>query len=74
VVCAWSADQQAAECRAAADLLLLIGERGGGPMLANIAMLRALHRDRLAPETPRRKAAKCPPDRRTLLAGCCQKT
>ncbi len=52
------ADQQAPEWQTAARVLLMIGERGGDPMMAHIAMLRALHRDRPTPKTPRRKAPK----------------
>jgi hypothetical protein len=38
---------------------ILIGERGGDPMMAHIAMMRALnkHKPKAAP-TPRRKQAK----------------
>jgi len=43
----------------AAEPLILIGECDGDPMLANIGMLRALHRDRpVTVKTPRRKAPK----------------
>jgi hypothetical protein len=43
----------------AAEVLMLIGERGGDPMMAHIAMMRALqrHQPKAAP-VPRRKRAK----------------
>jgi hypothetical protein len=38
---------------------MLIGERGGNPMMAHIAMMRALHRyEPKAATAPRRKRAK----------------
>jgi hypothetical protein len=37
-------EQQAVEWQTAAEVLMLIGERGGDPMMATIAMLRALNR------------------------------
>jgi hypothetical protein len=53
------AEQQTAEWQTAAEVLMLIGERNGDPMMAHIAMMRALHRDRpRAAPTPRRKRAK----------------
>jgi hypothetical protein len=53
------ADQQAPEWQAAAEVLMLIGEHGGDPMMAHIAMMRALqrHEPKAAP-VPRRKRAK----------------
>jgi hypothetical protein len=53
------AKQELPEWQAAAEVLMLIGERGGDPMMATIAMLRALHRHkpRTAP-APRRKSVK----------------
>jgi hypothetical protein len=38
------AEQQAAEWQTAAEVLMLIGERGGDPMLARIGVMRALNR------------------------------
>jgi hypothetical protein len=40
------AEQQAPEWQAAAVVLMLIGEHGGAPMMAHIAMMRALHRQK----------------------------
>ena len=37
-------EQQAPQWQTAAEVLILIGERGGDPMMAHIAMMRALHR------------------------------
>ena len=53
------AEQQAPEWQAAAEVLMLIGEPGGDPMMAHIAMMRALnkHKPKAAP-VPRRKRAK----------------
>jgi hypothetical protein len=53
------AEQNAPEWQAAAEVLMLIGEHGGDPMMANIAMMRALQRDapKAAP-APRRKSVK----------------
>jgi hypothetical protein len=43
----------------AVEILMLIGERGGDPMMAHIAMMRALHRHQPKAEpVPRRKRAK----------------
>jgi hypothetical protein len=53
------AEQQAPQWQAAAEVLMLIGEHGGDPMMAHIAMMRALHRDKpKAAPVPRRKRAK----------------
>jgi hypothetical protein len=53
------AEQQAPEWQTAAQVLMLIGERGGDTMMARIGMLRALHRDNpKAVAAPRRKRAK----------------
>jgi len=53
------ADQQAPKWQTAAEVLILIGERGGDPMMAHIAMMRALHRyEPKAVGVPRRKRAK----------------
>jgi hypothetical protein len=53
------AEQQAPEWQAAAEVLMLIGEHGGDPMMAHIAMMRALHRhEPKAAPVPRRKRAK----------------
>jgi hypothetical protein len=53
------AEQQAPEWQAAAEVLMLVGENGGDPMMAHIAMMRALqrHEPKAAP-VPRRKRAK----------------
>jgi hypothetical protein len=53
------AEQQASQWQAAAEALMMIGEHGGDPMMAHIAMMRALqrHEPKAAP-TPRRKQAK----------------
>jgi hypothetical protein len=53
------AEQQAPEWQATAEVLMLIGEQGGDPMVAHIAMMRALqrHEPKAAP-VPRRKRAK----------------
>ena len=53
------AEQQEPEWQAAAEVLMLIGEHGGDPMMAHIAMMRALkkHKPKAAP-VPRRKRAK----------------
>jgi hypothetical protein len=52
-------EQQAPEWRTAAELLILIAENGGDPMMAHIAMMQALqrHEPKAAP-VPRRKSAK----------------
>jgi hypothetical protein len=43
----------------AAQVLMMIGERGGDPMMAHIAMMKALHRDKpKAAAAPGRKRAK----------------
>jgi hypothetical protein len=53
------AERELREWQTAAKVLMLIGERGGDPMMAHIGMMRALHRDKPKPESaPRRKAAK----------------
>jgi hypothetical protein len=53
------AQQQTAEWKAAAEVLMLIGEYGGDPMMAHIAMMRVLHRHKpRAAAAPRRKRAK----------------
>jgi hypothetical protein len=53
------AEQQAQESQTAAQLLMLIGERGGDPMMARIGVMRALRRDKPKEvAAPRRKAAK----------------
>jgi hypothetical protein len=53
------AEQQAPEWQTAAEVLMMIGERGGDPMMARIAMMNALHRyEPKAPPAPRRKGAK----------------
>jgi hypothetical protein len=53
------AEQQAPEWQTAAEVLMMIGERGGDPMMARIAIMNALHRyEPKAPPAPRRKTAK----------------
>jgi hypothetical protein len=53
------AEQQATAWHAAAELLTMITERGGDPMFARLAMMRALHqRDPQAAMTTRRKRVK----------------
>jgi hypothetical protein len=53
------AERELPEWQTAAKVLMLIGERGGDPMMAHIGMMRALHRDNpKAVAAPRRKAAK----------------
>ena len=53
------AEQQAPQWQAAAEVLMLIGEHGGDPMMAHIAMMQALqrHEPKAAP-VPRRKSVK----------------
>jgi hypothetical protein len=53
------AEQQATQWQAAAEVLMLVGEHGGDPMMAHIAMMQALHRyEPKATSAPRRKRAK----------------
>jgi len=53
------AERHAPEWQTAAEVLMLIGERGGDPMMAHIGMMQALHRGKPKAESaPRRKAAK----------------
>jgi hypothetical protein len=53
------AEQQEQEWQTAAEVLMLIGEHGGDPTMARIAMMRALYRrERKAAPTPRQKRAK----------------
>jgi hypothetical protein len=53
------AEQQASQWQTAAELLMLIGEHGGDPMMAHIAMMQALRKDEpKAAPVPRRKRAK----------------
>jgi hypothetical protein len=53
------AEQQATPWQTAAEVLMLIGEHGGDPMMAHIAMMRALQRNESkAAPAPRRKRAK----------------
>ena len=40
------AEQQLPEWQTAAEVLMLVGERGGDPMVATIAMMRALNRQK----------------------------
>ena len=53
------AKQNAPEWHAVAEVLMLIGEYGGDPMMAHTGMMRALHRrDPKAPPAPRQKRAQ----------------
>ena len=53
------AEQQAPEWQAAIEVLMLIGENGGDPMMAHIGMMRALHRHQpRSASAPRRKRAE----------------
>jgi hypothetical protein len=53
------AEQQAPEWQAAIEVLMLIGENGGDPMMAHIGIMRALHRHQpKSASAPRRKRAK----------------
>jgi hypothetical protein len=53
------ADQLATEWQTAAELLMLIGEHGGDPMMARIAMMKGLHRhEPRSASAPHRKRAK----------------
>jgi hypothetical protein len=53
------AEQQASQWQAAAEVLMLIGEHGGDPMMARIGMMRALRRHQpKAAAAPRQKRAK----------------
>jgi hypothetical protein len=53
------AEQQASQWQTAAEVLMLVGEHGGDPLMAHIAMMRALqrHEPKAAP-VPRRKSVK----------------
>jgi hypothetical protein len=53
------AEQHAERWQTATELLILIAEHGGDPMMARIAMMKALHhREPQAATTPRRKRVK----------------
>jgi hypothetical protein len=53
------AEQQAPQWQTAAELLMLVAERGGDPMMSRIAMMKALHRHEPRSESaPRRKRVK----------------
>jgi hypothetical protein len=53
------AEQRASQWQAVAEVLMLVGEHGGDPMMAHIAMLRALNRHQAkAKSASRRKRAK----------------
>jgi hypothetical protein len=55
------AERHEPEWQTAAEVLMLIAKRGGDPMMAHIAMMQALHRDKGKVEVeaaPRRKRAK----------------
>ena len=52
-------EQEATPWQTAAEVLMLVGEHGGDPMMAHIAMMQALHRyEPKAAPVPRRKRAK----------------
>ena len=53
------AEQQATPWQTATEVLMLVGEHGGDPMMAHIAMMRALQRHKPKPTSaPRRMRAK----------------
>ena len=53
------AEQQAMQWQTAAEVLMLVGEHGGDPMVPRIAMMKALQsHEPKAPSRPRRKRAK----------------
>ena len=53
------AEQDTPQWQTAAEMLLLVAERGGDPMFARMAMMKALHhRDPHAAMKPRRKRVK----------------
>jgi hypothetical protein len=53
------AEQDAAPWQTAAELLMLIGERGGDTMMARIGVMKALHRhEQRSASAPRRKRVK----------------
>jgi hypothetical protein len=52
-------EQQAPQWQTAAALLMFVAERGGDPMMARIAMMKALHRNQPRPVlASRRRRAK----------------
>jgi hypothetical protein len=54
-----NAEQDTPQWQTAATMLLLVAERGGDPMFARMAMMKALHhRDPYAAMKPRRKRIK----------------
>jgi hypothetical protein len=54
-----AAQQRQAHWQTAAELLLLVAERGGDTMMARIAVMRAINHGRPAPAAePRRKRAR----------------
>ena len=56
------AEQQAMQWQTAAEVLMLVGEHGGDPMVPRIAMMKALQsHEPKAPSRPRRKRAKAYP-------------
>jgi hypothetical protein len=63
-------EQQASQWQTAAEVLMLIGEHGGDPMMAHIAMMRALrrHEPKAAP------ACTAPETRESLSDGSMTKT
>lgn len=49
-------EQDKEHWRTAIKLLILIGDHGGDPMMARIAMMQALHYGQPAPIAPRKRA------------------
>lgn len=49
-------EQDKEHWRTAIKLLILIGDNGGDPMMARIAMMQALHHGKPAPIAPRKRA------------------
>jgi hypothetical protein len=52
------AERELPQWETAIELLMLVGEHGGDPMVARIAMMQALQRESTAAPAPRRKRAK----------------
>jgi hypothetical protein len=48
-------EQQAPQWQTAAELLMFVAERGGDPMMARIAMMKALHRHEPRSQSARRR-------------------
>jgi hypothetical protein len=54
-----AAEQRKPHWQAAAEVLILVAERGGDPMMARIGVMRALNHDKPPPAIePRRKRAR----------------